>query len=218
MSVLKLQLFQETACYKKPFAFKVGETYPLPPYSTVKGMLHWVLEAEEFIPMKISIQGDYESKFVDYQTMYFQKDDETTKMPLNMHLLHNVKLIIHIKAEKEILTRIVDGFKNLDEHLSLGRREDLARLDEIKFVELEEFKPNIEKSYSIKNSIYIPLTAIDSAELSGINYRLNWKYQIIEGLRQWEKIEAKYVETGEEIIRDSIVLDEDDDLVYFNLQ
>ena len=35
MKILKLKLFQETACYKKPFAFKVAETYPLPPYSTV---------------------------------------------------------------------------------------------------------------------------------------------------------------------------------------
>lgn len=35
MKVLKLKLFQETACYKKPFAFKVAETYPLPPYSTI---------------------------------------------------------------------------------------------------------------------------------------------------------------------------------------
>lgn len=46
MKYLKMKLFQETACYKKPFAFKVAETYPLPPYSTVIGMFHKILVAK----------------------------------------------------------------------------------------------------------------------------------------------------------------------------
>ena len=44
MKILKLKLYQETACYKKPFATKVAETYPLPPYSTVIGMFHKILQ------------------------------------------------------------------------------------------------------------------------------------------------------------------------------
>ena len=69
MKILKLKLFQESACYKKPFAFKVSETYPLPPYSTVIGMFHKIIGAKsgEYYPMNISIQGDYESIFSDYQ-------------------------------------------------------------------------------------------------------------------------------------------------------
>ncbi len=63
MAVLRLKLFQETACYKKPLAFKVSETYPLPPYSTVKGMLHALVDATEFIPMRISVQGTYDTIF-----------------------------------------------------------------------------------------------------------------------------------------------------------
>ena len=46
MKILKLKLYQETACYKKPFATKVAETYPLPPYSTIIGMFHKILQAE----------------------------------------------------------------------------------------------------------------------------------------------------------------------------
>lgn len=71
MKILKLKLFQETACYKKPFAFKVGETYPLPPYSTIIGMFHKILGAAsgEYFPMNISIQGNYESIFNNYQTL-----------------------------------------------------------------------------------------------------------------------------------------------------
>ena len=47
MKALRIKAYQETACYKRPFANKVTETYPLPPYSTVKGMLHAVMAAKE---------------------------------------------------------------------------------------------------------------------------------------------------------------------------
>jgi CRISPR-associated protein Cas5t len=219
--VLKLRLFQETACYKKPFAFKVGETYPLPPYATVKGMLHYILKAEEFIPMSISIQGDYESKFENYQSMYFHKDKEITKMPLNIHLLYNVSLIIHVRAEEQVLNDIVEGLKNLDEHLSLGRKEDIARLDEVKFVSIKMHDPaEIDEAFKIKRPIYIPQDKLPS-DINGVSYRLNWKYNLIQGIRQWEKINVKYVDEGREITED-ILLDDDidhtgyGDLVYFN--
>ena len=73
MKALRLDLFQETACYRKPFAIKISETYPLPPYSTINGLLHRILDAKEYIPIRISIQGDYESLVNEYQTTYFYK-------------------------------------------------------------------------------------------------------------------------------------------------
>lgn len=142
MKVLKLKLFQETACYKKPFAMKITETYPLPPYSTVSGLIHKVLGATEYIPLKISIQGNYESIFNNYQTTYFYKKDTITSMPMNSHMLLNVNLIIHIGAEEEILQQIYECLLNSNEYLSLGRKEDLLRIDDIYFTELEEFDVN----------------------------------------------------------------------------
>jgi CRISPR-associated protein Cas5t len=219
--VLKLKLFQETACYKKPFAFKVAETYPLPPYATVKGMIHYILKAEEFIPMSISVQGDYESKFENYQSMYFYKDKEITKMPLNIHLLYNVNLIIHIKAEEKVLNDIVEGIKNLDEHLSLGRKEDIARLDEVRFVSVKTYDPEeVDEAFKIKHPIYIPQDNLPS-DVSGVSYRLNWKYNLVQGIRQWERINVKYIDEGKEIT-EKILLDDDlddtgyGDLVCFN--
>ena len=224
IKVLKLKLFQETACYKKPFAFKAGETYPLPPYATVKGMIHYILGANEYIPMSISIQGDYENKFENYQTMYFFKDKEedTTKMPLNTHLLFNIRLVIHINADEKILEDILNAFKNLEEHLSIGRKEDIVRIDEVKYVEVNTYSPSdMEKAYVLARPMYIPEPIPEYVK--GINYRLNWKYEIVNNLRQWEKINVKYVEAGEEITEEDILLDNDidsktglGDLVYFN--
>ena len=140
MKALRLDLFQETACYRKPFAIKISETYPLPPYSTINGLLHRILDAKEYIPMRISIQGDYESLVNEYQTTYFYKKNTVTKMPMNQHLLLNVKLIVHINAEDSVLDKLYDRIKNLDEFLSLGRREDLLRIDDVQFVELNEYE------------------------------------------------------------------------------
>ncbi|HBY2961409.1 TPA: type I-B CRISPR-associated protein Cas5, partial [Clostridioides difficile] len=140
MKVLKLDLFQETACYKKPFAMKITETYPLPPYSTINGLIHKILNATEYIPFNISVQGTYESIFNNYQTTYFYKKDSITSMPMNSHMLLNVNLIIHIGGDFDLLEEIYDSLLNYDEHLSLGRKEDLVRINDIRFVEVNKFE------------------------------------------------------------------------------
>lgn len=217
MKILKLVLYQQTACYKKPFAFKVSETYPLPPYSTVKGMLHSILGAENFIPMKISIQGDYESIINNYQNMYFYKSKEITSMPLNIHLLYNVKIIVHVHAEERVLYDILDILGTKCGFLSLGRWEDVVRIDDAKFIEVEEvdFEEDEVKEYKLKMPAYIPKKCIP-CELKGISYRLNWRYELIQNVRQWEKVDVLYVDSGE-IINDGIVMiDSEHDVVFFN--
>ena len=109
MKILKLKLYQETACYKKPFATKVAETYPLPPYSTVIGMFHKILQAQPgaYFPMNISVQGNYEGIFSNYQNLRMYKGkDKVTSMPRNVHQLLNVNLIIHVQAEDETIDKI----------------------------------------------------------------------------------------------------------------
>lgn len=234
MKVLKLKLFQETACYKKPFAMKITETYPLPPYSTVSGLIHKVLGATEYIPLKISIQGNYESIFNNYQTTYFYKKDTITSMPMNSHMLLNVNLIIHIGAEEEILQQIYECLLNSNEYLSLGRKEDLLRIDDMYFTEVEEFdvdEDNEEDDYEeneliefkIKRPIYIPKEKLEDNDLSGISYRLNSYYTndaSKDKKRIWNKVDTYYVESGKNIKYGKILLDSDSkerDLVYFNM-
>lgn len=234
MKVLKLKLFQETACYKKPFAMKISETYPLPPYSTVNGLIHKVLGATEYIPLKISIQGSYESIFNNYQTTYFYKKDTITSMPMNSHMLLNINLIIHIGASEEILNEIYNKLISFDEYLSLGRKEDLLRIDDIYFTEVEEFEvdeDNEENDYeehqlsefNIKRPIYIPKDKLEDKDIYGISYRLNNYYTNNankDKKRIWNKVNAYYVEAGANIKCGKILLDTDlkeHDLVYFNI-
>ena len=138
LKILKLNLFQETACYKKPLALKVAETYPLPPYSTIIGMFHKILQAKpgEYFDMNISVQGEYESIFTNYQNLRMYKGkDKVTSMPRNVHQLLNINLVIHVQAEDEVIDKIYQNIVNGKETFSLGRNEDMVRIDGIKYVQ-----------------------------------------------------------------------------------
>lgn len=214
MKILKMKLFQETACYKKPFAFKVAETYPLPPYSTVIGMFHKIIGAKpgEYYPMNISIQGDYESIFSNYQNLrMFKGKGKVTQMPRNVHQLLNVNLIIHMQAEDETVEKIYNNVISGKESFTLGRNEDLVRVDEIKIID----KPKEVRDKFINNhNAYIPVKYIDEY-VNGINYRLNSVYTIKNELRNWEKIDVKYIEkhTNESILE--TLQDEDGDYIFW---
>lgn len=210
VKILKVKLYQETACYKKPFATKVAETYPLPPYSTIIGMFHKILQAKpkEYFPMNVSVQGNYESIFKNYQTLRsYKSDNSVTSMPRDVHQLFNVYLIIHIQAEDDIIYRIYKNITNGLDTFTLGRNEDVVRIDEVKILEkLTE----VEDADIVENA-YIPEWI--TKNVYGINYRINTTYKIKNDLRKWNKVNVRYVEKGN--IIDSIQKDEDGDNVYF---
>ena len=212
MKILKLELDQETACYKKPFATKVAETYPLPPYSTIIGMLHKILQAKsgEYFPMNISVQGEHEGIFSNYQSLRMYKGkDKVTVMPRNVHQLLDVNLIIHVQAEDEIIEKIYQNIISGTETFTLGRNEDIVRIDEIKILKNVE---EVEEE-EIKNNAYIP--EWETQGINGINYRLNTTYQIKDDIRQWNKVNVKYAEkhTNQGIYK--TLKDEDGDCIFF---
>jgi CRISPR-associated protein Cas5t len=236
MEVLRIKAFQETACYTKPFANKVTETYPLPPYSSVKGLIHSVMNADRLLPFSLSIQGDYETQIVDYRKTYFVKKHEfampiildgieghkpsydtkvMSSMPLYTHMLYHVHLIIHIKAEKELLQEIYHAFNHTTDHLSLGRQEDLLRIDEVSFVEVQEVD-----QIKLKHSIYVPKTMLDERQ-NGVPYLINWTYQIKKGIRQWTRIPVLYLAKNtfidDEVLKEPLLVDRDKYPVLWNV-
>lgn len=212
MKYLKVKLFQETACYKKPFAFKVAETYPLPPYSTVIGMFHKILQAKsrEYFPMNISIQGKYESIFSNYQNLrMFKGKDQVTSMPRNVHQLLNVELVIHVQAEDEIIDKLYENITKGKETFTLGRNEDMVRVDEIRIIK----EPQASEGMINQYNAYVP--DYMGEEISGIQYRLNTTYQIINNLRKWDKVNVKYIEMHTNNGLEEVLQDEEGDYVFF---
>ena len=175
-------------------------------------MLHKILQAKsgEYFPMNVSVQGEYEAIFNNYQNLRMYKGkDKVTSMPRNVHQLLNVNLIIHVKAEDEVIETIYNNITNGIETFTLGRNEDLVRIDEVKII--DKIK-KIENAFIEKNA-YIPEYMAD--DISGINYRLNTKYEIKNELRNWEKVNVKYVEKNTSQCLYDIIQDEDGDNIYF---
>ncbi|MGJ0463700.1 CRISPR-associated protein Cas5, partial [Listeria monocytogenes] len=77
MKAIRVRLWQDLVNFKKPTSFQLKETYPLPPYSTVIGMVHTLCGFTSYHEMKISIQGKYFSKVNDLATRYEFKNGMT---------------------------------------------------------------------------------------------------------------------------------------------
>lgn len=205
MKAIRLKIFQNLVNYKLPTSFQLKETYPLPPYSTVIGMVHNACEFTEYVPMKVSVQGKYHSKVNDFATRYEFKPGmnfDKSRHQLNVdgfgigrgvstvELLSEVELLIHIVPEnQEFVEEICEKLTYPHEYLSLGRREDLIVFGELpKIVEVEETE--LEEDLSIKNSYsaYIPIEILkeeavkigskEGVKISGTVYKLTKDYEI----------------------------------------
>lgn len=205
MKAIRLKIFQNLVNYKLPTSFQLKETYPLPPYSTVIGMVHNACEFTEYVPMRVSVQGKYHSKVNDLMTRYEFKPGmnfDKSRHQLNVdgfgigrgvstvELLSEVELLIHIVPEnQELVEEICEKLTYPHEYLSLGRREDLIVFGELpKIVEVEETE--LEEDLSIKNSYsaYIPIEILkeeavkigskEGVKISGTVYKLTKDYEI----------------------------------------
>ena len=85
-----------------------------------------------------------------------------------------MNLIIHMQAEDETVEKIYNNVISGKESFTLGRNEDLVRVDEIKIID----KPKEVRDKFINNhNAYIPVKYTDEY-VNGINYRLNSVYTI----------------------------------------
>ena len=149
MECLRVKLYTPTGIFKNPLSIKGIEVYPLPPYSTIIGLVYRAMgrkwNGEYF---QISIQGDYQAIYRDY--VWFKKYNFDKKklgrLPLQVPILYNLWLLIHIKASEELLNEIENGLKEPKELLFLSGGEYPVKVEEVKRVRCEEknfskFKP-----------------------------------------------------------------------------
>ena len=238
MKAIKLIARQTLASYRKPSSMQIKESYPLPPYSTVIGMIHVACGYQEYVDMDISVQGSYYSKINELYTRYefkpgfyekgrhsievTSKNGKSTGLavgPASIELLTNVNLVIHIlPKQEEKIQEIYEGLKKTKEYLSLGRREDLLVIEKVQIVEVEE--KILEKDYKLKQDAYVPLNYFDESDTDDIAtiYKLNKKYSINPktNIRYWEKqILAKYFSKNSTIFKRTRIKTDGEDLIFF---
>ncbi|MDO4925906.1 MAG: CRISPR-associated protein Cas5 [Turicibacter sp.] len=211
---IRLICHQSMANYAKPSSYILKETYPLPPYSTVIGMIHAICGFKTYHPMKVSVQGTSSPTVADMYTRYTfagQKyddgrhnvciPDEESKLGAikgrgYMEQLTDVHLILHIVPEsKEDFELILQGLESPQVFPALGRHHDVLDIESFEVVEL-----SISKRVYLKQSAYIPLEVLDKIspihQKQGTNYKIYKTYELDAktGQRKWAKpIRVKHV-------------------------
>ena len=240
MKAIKLKLYQNMVNYKVPTSFQLKESYPLPPYSTVIGMVHSLCDFKEYKPMKISISGNYFSKVNNLYTRHeFNNSDNVIKGPATIELLVDVNLTIHIIPEnqsEEFLNMIFEAFKYPREYPSLGRREDIVLIKDVKIVNVEEKRLEKDLSNGEENFAYIPINFIQEKLVNhgnkksgigiyGTRYELTKNY-ILDNIgtedkpqmiRFWKKEEVIYSSNIKGFKRREVPVDTDDEIVFCKL-
>lgn len=222
MKVIRLTIKQNLANYRKPLNYQIKESYPLPPYSTIIGMIHKACGFTEYHPMKISIQGNTNRSISDIYTKYsfskgakFEEGRHTLRIPSknktygvikgigNIELIQDINLTIHIyPINEDEISFIYEKLLKPDTYLALGRHEDLIDIQEVKIVECLE-----EDMVGTKNLIYVPIELVNDGKTI---YSLPKEFYIDEetGLRRFKKPIKVYLLNEGEIIKRTYI-DED---------
>lgn len=201
---------QQMPNYRKPASFLIKETYPLPPYSTLIGLTHelcgWTGKNKGYRPMRVSVQGSSASVVSDYATNYAfgaipldraalkvdngdGKQSGIARMPRNYELLTDVTLLLHIIPEdRTLIDDLYKAFLDPPVYPSLGRYEDLLRIDSVEIVELGEAPEEL----STKYDAYIPVETLEgSPNVFGTLYKLGKVFEYDTGKGRQEQPSKK---------------------------
>lgn len=230
---VKLEIYQNLVNYKKPTSFQLKETYPLPPPSTVIGMVHFACDYREYIQMEVAIQGKYHSKVNDLYTRYefaaasYEDGRHNVKLESNKEnksygmmrgistteLLVDANLVLYIcPDDEEKIEEIYNAFCNPREYLSLGRREDIVQINSVEIVDIEETK--VEETTTLNMDMYIPKDFPKKIKSNATVYTLNRDYilnTIKKGteIRCWNKVKVMHCVSGKTSINIGIKVTKD---------
>lgn len=179
MKVIRVQCFQNLSNYRKPTSFLIKETYPLPPYSTVLGMIHAACGFTEYHPMKLSIQGTNKGTVPDLYTRYsfafdvryeegrhqicvpgVNTDYGVYKGIAYTELICENHMVFHILPREDDFDRVLQGLRFPQRYVSLGRYEDILDIEAVECVDLHIAMEDV----SAANDMYIPLVNVRTRE------------------------------------------------------
>ena len=192
---------------------------------------------------KLEIGNSDKKKFLDFDKIkmidFNIKEEEYEDVISNTLVKHTFlwsELKISYLDNNKNIKKIVDAFKNPREYPSLGRREDIIVIENVKVVEIEEKELEKDTAYGKNIYAYIPVRFIkenlvgfgdkkDGVQIAGTKYQITKNYNLKnvgtkakpKEIRLWEKKEVIYSSdiTGYE---ESILpVDSDGDIVFCDL-
>jgi len=217
MECLRVKLYTPTGIFKNPLSIKGIEVYPLPPYSTIIGLIYRAMGRKwnrEYF--QISIQGDYQAIYRDY--VWFRGDslgDKEDKLPLQVPILYSLELLVHVKAENGLLEDIERALKEPKELLFLSGGEYPVKVQEVKRVKCLEKFISEENCIKLNYNAYIQRELLENVGTSdkGILFSLSYFYKNSQKPKTYSWIDAYYFQKGTEIYG-SLIFDEDNNPVF----
>ena len=211
MECLKFELFSPCATFKTPFSLKGIETYPLPPYSTIIGLLYTALgrkwEGEEF---SISVQGDYEAIFRDYIRFrkYNRKDKKIEVLPLEVPRLYNLRCVVHVLGDGSLIDKFMSALQEPKVYLFLGGGEYPVLVKNPRKIDVDEREVELETKYSA----FVPESKASLFDQRGIPFRLPSFYE--EGGEKAYRWEQVYFLPKLSIVEGLLLMDREGDVVW----
>lgn len=153
-----------------------------------------VNEIEEYEVNKDSIRRIPKELLNDIEFLNY----ELLVTSLNYYeILHEVKLIIHVNSEKDVLNSIHENIYNLK---AIGRSEDFVDVKECSFVELiKDIEYEVKSEYSaylnydlVKDEHILLNRKSSGIPASGTKYWINKVYYRDKGFREFEKVKVVY--------------------------
>ncbi|RGU89607.1 CRISPR-associated protein Cas5 [Clostridium sp. AF15-17LB] len=233
MKAVRIEAYQPVAQYNIPGWTKRRRTYPLPPYSTVIGMVHAACGWKTYHPMCVSVSGSgmlNSGNIVMYwnggTTAMTETEDFKKRFPVRVQgktadgrteytgwvrgpriedYMADVKLVLHVIPEREEdVEKIYNGMLHPERYLSLGRHEDSLRVDNVVKTEIRERVVRWKEGW-----YYVPAHKTGPI-LPGTVYSLNKSYSVSKCRRIFTKVRATLVEPNPEWPLTYAYADEDD--------
>lgn len=221
MKAVKIEAYMQTAHFRIPTWVKREITYPLPPFSTVIGMVHKMCSWDCYHPMKISVAGSGVHNGQDGSILstrwkggQYAKtlSEEFTKRwsvivkgsdgyigwvskPESEEFIEDLTLRLHIMPENQSeLEHIYNSLENPATYISLGQHSDLMRIDKISIVDISD-----EQTINILDlDMYAP--SADIEEINAMQYKLHKNYTIVRSRRQFVDIPSLYLSKTTEVL------------------
>ncbi len=215
MKAIRIEAYMESASFtmKGWRGARRELTYPLPPYSTVIGMVHNLCGWDSYHAMDVSVSGSYipphSSIEMRWQGGCFAKTEtedfkkrfpiriKTDKgcvgwvnTPIHVEELNDITLILHIlpKSQEDIST-IYQSLSYPAVYPSLGRHCDLLRIDNINIVDIDTSLQEVETSFFT----YAPC---ENTDIHGTSFDIHKNYTIINKRRVFNNVRVTLLPAG----------------------
>ena len=218
MKAVMIQGHMDTARFSIPgWNGKRGETYPLPPFSTVTGMVHFLCRWDRWHDMKISVSGNGVMNKPEICMRWrggavagSETEEFKQRFPVRVKsgdsfvgwvntLIHeafasDLDLRLHIMPDnQEEVDVIYRKILNPRTFPSLGRHEDLIRIDDVQVVDILPAQ-----EMALDMCAYVPSTI----KVPGTVYTIHKDYVSKNGKRRFNDIPVKYLDRGMKVFAD----------------